>query len=331
MPAGHDEEYARRLDAERRAFENNTEVHDLPPICHYWLNRYILPQLSRLGYADADSFFIGNLRRAYHRSHLPKRRFVSMGAGNCDTEVRLAHALRESGAEDFIIECLDLNESMLERGKVAAAASGLAAHIHPVVADLNHWQPRGTYDAVLANQALHHVSSLETLLDAIRQSLTPHGALIVSEMIGRNGHRRWPEALGPVQQFWSELPAQYRYNRQLQRQEDQYPDWDCAADGFEGIRCQDILPLLLERFRFQFFYGFSNVTDPFIDRSFGPNFDADKEWDRSFIDRVHAFDEAGIRSGRIKPTHMLAVLSRDAGPEVVCREHLTPAFCVRWP
>lgn len=66
MPPTHDEElvppgeYARRVDAERKAFENNTEIHNLPSICFYWLNRYILPQLSSLGHKDADSFFLNN-------------------------------------------------------------------------------------------------------------------------------------------------------------------------------------------------------------------------------------------------------------------------------
>ena len=43
--------------------------------------------------------------------------------------------------------------------------------------------------------------------------------------------------------------------------------------SFEGIRAQDILPLLVERFTFDEFIGFGNVIDPFVDRSFGPNFD----------------------------------------------------------
>lgn len=329
-PGNDDSEYARRVDAERKAYENNTEVHDLPPICFYWLKRYILPQLASLGCTSADEFFLNNVERAYQRANAGTRRFLSIGAGNCDTEIRMAAALRERGAEDFVIDCLDLNEAMLGRGKAAAADSGLGRHIEPVSGDLNSWQPARGYDAVLANQVLHHVVGLESLFDGIRDSLRPGGSIIVSDMIGRNGHRRWPEALGPVDQFWNELPERYRYNRQLRRQETTYPDWDCAVDGFEGIRSQDVLPQLLGRFRFEWFYAFSNVADPFIDRGYGPNFDAEAEWDRAFIDRVHAFDENEIVAGRIKPTHMLAVLGKDAGP-LTCFKNLTPEFCVRWP
>lgn len=314
---------------EHRQYAQNVQVHDLPGICFYWLNRYILPQLQSFGYAGADEFFLLNLERAYDRSERPVRRFVSLGAGNCDTEVRLARGLAEGGRRDFVIECLDLNEQMLARGQALALESGLARHVKPLAGDFNVWRPGGEYDAVVANQALHHVVELENLFDGIRAGLTNRGLLIVSDMIGRNGHRRWPEALELVEKFWRELPPSYRYNCQLQRMETKYPDWDCSQEGFEGIRSQDILPLLIPRFHFEFFYAFSNVTDPFIDRGFGPNFDAEGEWDRAFIDRVHACDEQELAAGRVKPTHMLAVLSKDADARVICREHLTPEFCVR--
>jgi SAM-dependent methyltransferase len=324
-------EYAARVEAEQRQYAQNEHVHDLPPICFYWLKRYILPQLASFGYAGADEFFLLNLEKAYDQSQRPKRRFLSIGAGNCDTEVRLASALRAAGRSDFVIDCLDLNEQMIERGVALAAASGLEGSICPLVADFNAWKPSDEYDGVIANQALHHVVELEDLFGGIETALTNQGLLIVSDMIGRNGHRRWPEALSLVQKFWDELPESYRYNRQLRQLDHEYLDWDCSVEGFEGIRSQDILPLLVERFHFEFFYAFSNVTDPFIDRSYGPNFNAEAAWDRDFIDRVHACDEAGIRHGTLTPTHMLAVLTKDRSARLRCLDHLTPEFCIRQP
>ena len=232
------------------------------------------------------------------------KRFVSIGAGNCDLEIDLGLHLRTAGYDDFIIDCLDLNTDMLERGRTAAAKAGVAAHVNFVQADFNAWTPAHQYDAVIANQSLHHVLELEDLFAQIKSSLKPHGSLVVSDMIGRNGHQRWPEALEIVHQFWRQLPPSYRLNRKLQRYEELYQDWDCSLEGFEGIRSQDILPLLLEYFQFRLFIGFGNVIDPFVDRAFGFNFDAAQAWDRSFIDRVHQRDQEAIVSGRIGPTHI---------------------------
>jgi SAM-dependent methyltransferase len=205
---------------------------------------------------------------------------------------------------------------MLERGRMAAAKDGIAGHLNFVLADFNEWNPRHEYDAVIANQSLHHVFKLEDLLAQIGSSLKPHGSFVVSDMIGRNGHQRWPEALEIVRQFWRKLPPSYRFNRQLQRYEELYENWDCVGEGFEGIRSQDILPLLLEYFHFQLFAGFANVIDPFIDRAFGYNFDPEKDWDRSIIDRVHQRDREEIVSG-CNGSRSLPLIEPDSPPEIL--------------
>ena len=89
--------------------------------------------------------------------------------------------------------------------------------------------------------------------------------------------------------------------------------------------------MLVERFGFEFFLAFGNVIDPFIDRGFGHNFDPLRDWDRDFIDRVHARDEAELMAGRITPTHMMAVMTADTNAVCTCRAHLTPRFCIRKP
>ena len=328
----HEPDYAARIAAETSIFAQQTEVHDLPGIFHYWSNKWLRPQLETFGFSNPDQFFARYLQAAHAEAEKASRvaRFASLGCGNCDTETRVAGLLVERGLRDFVIECIDINADMLARGRALAAAANVADHVVTVLGDFNDWRPQHAYDAVLANQSLHHVMNLEGLFATIESVLTAPGRFITSDMIGRNGHMRWPEALAIVHEFWSQLPASYRYNAQLMRNEELYENWDCSKEGFEGIRAQDILPLLVERFDFEFFMGYGNVIDPFIDRGFGPNFNADADWDRAFIDRVHARDAQEIDAGNITPTHMLAVMRRRpfAGEQVIVR-HLTPAFCLR--
>jgi SAM-dependent methyltransferase len=195
----------------------------------------------------------------------------------------------------------------------------------------NGLPPPGTYDGVIANQALHHVQELEHLFNSIKRSMKPGAVFVISDMIGRNGHLRWPEALTVVHEFWASLPEKYKYNHQLKRVEKVYENWDCSTEGFEGIRAQDILPLLVQHFHFDLFIGFGNIIDPFIDRGFGPNFDETCEWDRSFIDRVHERDEGEMIAGRVKPAHMMAVLTKEARESSKYHPPLSPEFCIRWP
>lgn len=322
--------YAARIAEERAIFADQTEVHDLPAIFHYWSNRYLRPKLETFGFSNPDEFFANYLERACAGAHTSPARFASLGSGNCDTEVRVAKLLAERGARDFTIDCIDINQAMLERGRLLAAEAAVSEHIRPTLGDFNDWRPVGRYAAIMANQSLHHVANLEGLFAAIEVALEQDGRFITSDMIGRNGHMRWPDALAIVQEFWADLPAGYRYNVQLKRDETQFGNWDCSKEGFEGIRAQDILPLLVERFDFELFIPYANVVDPFIDRSFGPHFDVDSERDRAFIDRVHARDEQEIAAGNIAPTHMMAVLRvRPYAGERLAPGHLTPHYCMR--
>jgi SAM-dependent methyltransferase len=323
-------EYETRLATEQAIYESCTNVHDLPAIFHYWSDRYVRPKLEAFGFSNPYDFFRVQVEEKCRQS--PDRvQIVSLGSGNGDTEVNLASILRDRSISNFEIECLDLNQAMLDRGYEDAKQRGLTSHVTFSKGDFNDWHPENSYHIVIAHQSLHHVVNLEGLFTSIENGLRDDGIFITSDMIGRNGHLRWPEALELVHEFWKELPEAYRFNRQLKRQEDVYENWDCSVEGFEGIRAQDILPLLVDRFHFHLFLAFGNIIDPFVDRAFGHNFNADGEWDRNFIDRVHARDETEMLAGNIKPTHMLAVMGKHPAPAPKYHPPLSPEFCIRRP
>jgi ubiquinone/menaquinone biosynthesis C-methylase UbiE len=315
--------YQDSLAEESKIYENCRDVHNLPPIFHYWSNRHILPKLESFGFNGPVGMFEKHLSAVGSRPG----RFLSLGAGNCDLEIDLARGMK--GA--FRIDCVDLNTSMLERGRQSADRARLSAHLSFIRADLNTWKGDTEYDAIIANQSLHHVVNLEGLFDEVKRSLRPGGEFLISDMIGRNGHQRWPEALDVVQEYWRELPPSYRSNQLLGDYEELYQSWDCSVQGFEGVRSQDILPLLLKQFHFHVFIAYGNVIDPFVDRAFGGHFNPSLEWDRSFIDKVHERDEKELASGRLKPTHMIAVVKKERCSRPRFLKNQSPEFCVRAP
>jgi SAM-dependent methyltransferase len=320
--------YAAQLQAERATFDDQAEIHELPEIFHYWSNKYLRPMFEQYGFSNPDQFFVKYLLEAAARTGNAQPKFLSVGSGNCDTEVRVAVALKLAGLTDFSIECLELSPMMLARARDDASAQGVLQHFIFSEVDFNQWRPTHAYDGVMANQSLHHVLRLEHLFDAIKDALAPAGLFITSDIIGRNGHMRWPESLKVLQQFWQELPNSYRYNTRLQRHEKRYKNWDCSSEGFEGIRAQDILPELMKRFNFRLFIAASSVVDNFIDRSFGGHFDINNPRDLDFIDRVHAYDEQALASGELTPTRLVAVMSLTPEAGEFSR-NLKPEHCVR--
>ena len=187
--------YAQAVARERQIYSECTDVHRLPGIFHYWSVKHLRPKLNAFGFDDITDFLTQSLVAA------APRHIVSLGSGNCDLEIELAQGLEAAGLDRFTFDCVDLNEAMLERGRAAALEAGLADHFNFIQADLNEWRAAHDYDAAIANQSLHHVVNLEGLFDEVKRALAPRGVLIAADMIGRNGHRRWPEALEIVEEF----------------------------------------------------------------------------------------------------------------------------------
>ena len=88
------------------------------------------------------------------------------------------------------------------------------------------------------------------LLPNIHHGLSKDGVFASIDMIGRNGHMRWPEALEEIERVWKFIPDQWKYNFQLQAYFDTYVNHDCSTVGFEGVRAQDILGILVDTFCF---------------------------------------------------------------------------------
>ena len=321
--------YARRMGQELHHFDACPDTDNMPAIAHYWSQKFLAPLLREHGFTEVQQFFAKYLREAADRVGGPPPVFASLGTGDCHIEVMTAQLLKNRGLEKFTIECLDLNPRLLELGRARADEAGVEEHLAFVETDFNSWTAGKQYTAIIASHSLHHMVELEHVFDEVRRALHPAGYFIATDMIGRNGHMRWPEALEQMRPFWYELPREYRWHHLLKRLEDEHINHDCSTEGFEGIRAQDILPLLIERFDFKFFLAFSNLVDIFVDRGFGHNFDLNGEWDRDFIDRLHATDEQAILSGGLSPTHMFAVMTPGPADEHFYSRGLTPERCVR--
>lgn len=305
MTSPNGDSYSARVSKELELYAEQEEVHDLPAIYHFWSARYCTPLLQEVGFGNLNEFLDQHVAEQCARRAPERTRLVSLGAGNGDTEIGIASRLRDRGIENLELTLLELNPQMLERAVTDANKLGLADRVIAKQTDLNSWQADGNSDVYLANHSLHHVVNLEGLFTEVKTSLDPEGVLLVNDMIGRNGHVRWPEAADLLRRIWDVAPEDYRWNPFLRGVEDVYPDIDCSTSGFEGVRAQDILPLLLERFHPDVYISFLNVADPFIDRVYGPNFDIDSPEDRAFIDALGRLDDAAIDLQLVTPTHLI--------------------------
>jgi SAM-dependent methyltransferase len=211
--------------------------------------------------------------------------------------------------------CTDISPDMIRAGKSNVHAAGLSTHFTFAECDVNSSFPEASWDAIIANHCLHHFVELEYIFTNVKKHLG-HGAFVVSDMIGRNGHMRWPEVLRLVEGAWAMLPPHKRYDCINRVQRTAYVNYDCAEGTFEGIRAQDILPLMIKNFYFERFLGYGGIPDIFVDRMYGPNFDPNEGADTSFVDFLELLNQSFMRAGVTKPTMMFATVRNSAVPGI---------------
>lgn len=324
---------ARRIRAmvERIVYGMTPAIHELPPIFHYWSEKYLRPQLSALGFESPEDFyFVVALDRA--RETGGELKCLSIACGRCEIELGVARRLLDAGVRlDFT--CIDLSQRLLDDARLICREAGLEEVFRferlDLGGDMGHPEPH--YDFVMANQCLHHFQELEVALDFVSDAMVADGVFATCDMIGRNGHQLWPEARIEVDRIWAGLPERLRRDRTRGGSAGEFHDYDHSNVGFEGIRAQEVLPLLVERFHFERFMPFACLVLPFVERRFGWNFDADDAGDRALIDAIARRDLDLLHAGVLKPTQLIAALRKQPVAALASRFPWSPAECIRWP
>jgi SAM-dependent methyltransferase len=326
----NDPDYEKRIQQQIEQYRHVENMHELPEIFHYWSNKYLLPRMQAvLEISSVTEFYVEHFRRAAAKHGGPYC-FASLGAGDCALEIEIAKSLRAGGLSEFHFDCLELSPVLLARAEEAAKSQNLGDCLRLIAGDLNHWSPsQQTYTGIMANHSLHHMVELEAIFSNTRSALRLDGVFVTNDMIGRNGHMRWPETAKMVEQIWRFLPDRCKFNRQLSTFDGEFVDRDCSIDGFEGIRAQDILPLLVKQFGFSYFLAYGGLMDVFIDRGYGHNFDVHEKRDLAFIDFVSELNDLCLEHGVTKPTMMFAVMSPGPVEKPKFFRNLTPEFSVR--
>lgn len=322
----YNELVARQVDQ----YKETEVMHDLSRIFDYWTGKHISENVERVaGSSNIVELYTEYFRRALNESN--GTFLISIGSGDCSIEIDIVKNLISKGEKKFFFVCLELSPILIEKARKKIDSEGLGDIITVAQIDLNKWNPKYQFAGAMAHHALHHILDLEHLFGLIKDNLAPGGRFITCDIIGRNGHMRWPEALHLIREIWQRIPRKYKFNHQFKKYDDYFQNWDCSTEGFEGIRAQDILPLLVKMFSFEVFYGNANLIDPFIDRGFGPNYNPENPQDAAFIDYVHNLNEELISKGILKPTLLIAVLVNEPVSSTKIYKHWTPAFCIRNP
>jgi ubiquinone/menaquinone biosynthesis C-methylase UbiE len=320
--------YDQRVSAQIAQYANVENMNVMSDAWHYWQTEYFLPRYRQvMGVPTPFHLYLETFAQAIERTGVSQ--LLSVGFGDGVIEARLVKELRERGFADCRIDAVEISAAQIERGRNNAEKQGVLDAFQFIECDTNSWKPEKQYAGVMVHQALHHIQELESFFASVKQALLPEGRFVTFDVVGRNGHMRWPEALEIVHSLWKILPSEKRRHHILNSLDYDFVNRDCSSQGFEGIRAQDILPLLVQEFAFEKFLAWGGLTDVFVSRGFGPNFDMKEGNDKAFIDHVAKLNDILIDAGHIKPTVIAAVMHKGTQGEIRCFRNWTPSFAVR--
>jgi SAM-dependent methyltransferase len=215
---------------------------------------------------------------------------LSIGSGTCAVEMEIAHQLES----DYVIDCLDLNEKLINWATSTAKQKGL--NLNPLVGDLNTLNIEEGYDLIIAMSCLHHFVELEELFKKVNLALKQDAEFITYEPVCRSGMFLFKRQRLLLAILFLLLPKRFRINHQDypgQKPVNRfYNEYDRSGWTFECIRSGDIPALLKANFKVKHYGRGMTFLRRVSDSLYGPNYDWTKRTDRllgkslMIIDRI---------------------------------------------
>ena len=293
-----------KINAELEIFKDNVNIHDLPKAFYYIAGKYLKKQLiENIGISVFDDLVIKYYNLIRNEKNENDIKLLSLGSGNCDLEINLIKKGNFKGK----FYCYELNPYMLERGRKLANENGLK-NIEFIQADINKIKLQNNFDIIFANHSLHHFVELEHIFNAVNNCMTEKSFFIINDMIGRNGHMFWDNTFLFCNALWNIFPKELKYNHVLKKYFEERIQWDCSLEGFEGIRAQDILPLLDKYFKFKDFAPFFSIIHHLVNREFGHCYNLDNELHIELLNMIGHYDHFMLINKILKPCQLIATV-----------------------
>jgi 2-polyprenyl-3-methyl-5-hydroxy-6-metoxy-1,4-benzoquinol methylase len=234
-----------------------------------------------------------------------------------------------------LIHGVDVAEKAIETARKTAQAEGLDGLSYEV-ADLNAAKfPPQTYDVVYAHASLHHIFQLERLLNEIKQTLRPGGLFVVYEYIGPSQMQFPRRDLELADVFLKVIPERYR---QLQRRKGTKKealraslDTMNSSDPSEGIRANEIVPLIASRFEIRHFRYVGGTLLLLIFNEIAGNFlESDLEI-KPVIDALITLDNFLIDNKVLPSYHVYMVCEKTGNPLPIQTQNVLPPAASVFP
>lgn len=252
-----------------------------------------------------------------HANRVDGPRLLSLGCGYGGHDLQVAARL----ARPFEIIAVDLNPHLFAEAERRARAENFNIRFVPL--DMNFISIRpASFDVIYAHASLHHVLNLEHLFDQIHHGLKDNGRFVILDIIGKTQVLFWKENVEFAARLIRRLPLRYRpqAGKRIWRHLmlDPYSIIPRYAEpaiqvGMEGIRQEEIDPLLQQRFTPVKLFKYNAYmrmicTNPYL----GPRLDPDRAPARAYLEKLIELEMQQISTGKLRATELFGVFQKHA-------------------
>ena len=291
-----DYDYARLIEEEKTHYSEIEVTDDLKEggvhAGHCW--QYYWQQVAQ-ALAAGPIGYIGDYLDQHFEKTDASINILSLGSGYCGNEIDLARRLKGKAH----IVCTDINEQLFSEAKVIAQTEGLNIEFKQEDLNFISIDPQH-YQMIFAHAVLHHVINLEHLFEKIAQGLADDGILHLVEVVGQNRRLIWPENEAFANALLDVIPNPITQGIRLHITADEA--------GMEGIRQEDIIPELLNRFYpiYEYAHG-AFMRFICTQGDLAPRFDPDDAEAKRYLDFLIDCDKAAVKYNILKPLEIWGV------------------------
>ncbi len=276
------------------------------PLKNWWDIPQVMERWNRLVSGDSSVDYL----RYYTGKYLADRKglaALTVGCGSGHRELEM----EELGIFSRI-DSIDISRARVEYAKRLAADSAKGRKINYIVGDIfNIELEEGGYDLVLAEQALHHLSPLDTAVRRIEKFLKPGGYLIFNEYVGPPRFQWTNIQLGIVNAILALLPERFRRRwrsgtlKKREYRAGRLLMW--LYDPTEAVESRDIIPVLKSRFELLETRGYGGTILMILFRDIAQNFLSTDSDTQRWLDFCFYMEDFFLENGVIEHDFMTGV------------------------
>ena len=299
----------RRDDRIEKAWE-----HTESPPSNWWDIAEVRNRWNLLVSGDAELGF-AEYASAKHLAEMQDLTALSLGCGTGHNELDWARLGKFQK-----LEGIDVSWQRISAAQQAAVSENLDSILQFRTVDIHDLNiVDGSYDVILAIQAMHHFSPLRPLLTKVSRLLKPNGLLLVNEFVGPDRFQWTVRQMEAVNALLTILPPRLRIEWGGKKVKERVVRPSrlsmILSDPSESVESSHILPLLHELFDVVEVRNYGGTLLHMLLQGIAHNFKSDDPEAQRYLRLFFEAEDLMMQSGEIRSDFAVVVCRQRGKPD----------------